>query len=257
MSGLLLFIFRCGFPITALNIITHTSDPTSIEAARVLTYIMTAANAVCDWAFAIIPLWIIVRSRRQELHCRTAVCLPIILGVVGSVVALVRFPYLAGTASGAQFFQSSACSVFLSLLETQIGIMAISLTTIRPLVAKLEGMTRHKHKDKRSWPRKLTIDVEAANKNLHPWHNSTFTPTVDYKDIDLDTAVLKGIGILPDVPSEGDNDTLLGSSKTWLSSKSTAIKHASWNSISQVMYADHGLPAPQKKSAEVTVREVS
>ncbi|GAB7339059.1 hypothetical protein MBLNU457_5717t1 [Dothideomycetes sp. NU457] len=257
MSGLFLFIFRCGFPVTAFRIITHTSDPTSIRAARVLTYIMTTANAVCDWTFAIIPLWIIIRSRRQEL-CRTAVCLPIILGIMGSVVALVRFPYLEGTASGAQFFQSSACSVFLSLLETQIGIMAISLTTIRPLLAKLEGKTKHKTKSKRMWPRnKLTIDVEVANKNLHPWQNSTFTPTVDYKNIDLDTSILKGIGILPDLPSEGASDTLLGSSKTWLSSKSSVVKHASWNSISQIMYSDDAFQTPKKDTAEVTVQEVA
>jgi len=257
IGGMFLFIFRCGFPVTAFNIITHASDPVSIEAARVLTYIMTAANAVCDWAFAIIPLWVIVRSRRQELHSRTAVCLPIVLGILGSVVAMVRFPYLAGTAGGTQFFQSSATSVFLSLLEAQIGIMAMSLTTIKPLLAKLEGKTKYKNKTKRIWPRKLAVDVEAANKNLQPSRISTFTPTVDYKDIALDTSILKGIGVLPDLPSEGDDDTLLGSSKTWLSSKSSAIRHGSWNSISQIMYSDDGFRAPKKKTAEVTVREMS
>lgn len=135
--------------------------------------------------------------------------------------------------------------------------MAISLTTIRPLLAKLEGRTKHKTMIKRMWPRnKPVIDVEAANQKIQPWQNSTFTPTVDYKDIDLDTSILKGIGILPDLPSEGDEDTLLGSSKTWLSSKSSVIKHASWNSISQVMYSGDTFQAPKENTAQVLVREV-
>ena len=255
VSGLSLFLFRCGLPITAFRIVTDSSGPVSIEAAKVLTYVMTASNALCDWAFAIIPFLVIVRSCRQELSSRIAVCLPIVLAVIGSTVAIARLPFLGLLTSPSHYFQDSAPSVFLSLIETQIGIMAISLATLKPLLTKI-GESKQRITTRR-WPHKRAMDVEAANKPRQPWQSSTFTPTVDYKSIDLDTSVLKGIGILPDLPTDGDGKSSFGSSRMWLSSKSTVMKDGSCNSITQLMYSNGGFRDTNKKSTEVAARDVA
>jgi len=230
----------------------------SIEAARALTYVMTAANALCDWAFAIIPTLIIVRSCRQELSSRIAVCLPILLAVIGSTLAIARFPFLSVLTDANHFFTSSAPSVFLSLVETQIGIMAISLATLKPLLTKVgEGKQRLMT---RRWPSNPPMDVEAGDRPYQPWQSSTFTPTVDYKSIDLDTSVLKGIGILPDLLTSGNGTTISDSCKTWRSNTNSVLKSGGGHSIDEVMYSNEVLwhtNKKTKKTTDVVVRDLT
>ena len=133
--------------------------------------------------------------------------------------------------------------------------MAISLATLKPLLTKI-GESKQRMTTRR-WPRKRATDAEAANKPVQPWQSSTFTPTVDYKSIDLDTSVLKGIGILPDLPTGGDGNSSFGSSRMWLSSKGSVMMDSSCNSITQIMYSEGSFGDANKRSTEVAARDVS
>lgn len=89
-------------------------------------------NAATDWALAILPIFVL-RQADLSLRTRLAVCFVLMLGTLGSIMSVVRLPYIKGLAQGPNFFRGAVKITIWSIIEPGFGITAACLVTLRPL----------------------------------------------------------------------------------------------------------------------------
>ncbi|GAB7348180.1 hypothetical protein MBLNU459_g6188t1 [Dothideomycetes sp. NU459] len=114
MTSLLLLVFRCGSP-----------GP--------LIYLSGAMNAAMDWIFALTPMFVIARMRMSRRD-KVSVCCLITLAIFGSIVSIIRVPYIGTLKFGPDFFERDYPCYIWSIVESGLGTIAISLASLRPLV---------------------------------------------------------------------------------------------------------------------------
>lgn len=89
-------------------------------------------NAATDWALAILPIFVL-RDAGLPFKTSIAAGFILVLGTAGSVVSVVRLPYIEGLAMGPDFFVNVIDTTIWSVIEPGLGITAACLATLRPL----------------------------------------------------------------------------------------------------------------------------
>ena len=136
-----IIIFECATPTAA-----HYASGQCLSWPTVLgplNYLAATLNAVMDWILVLTPISVVARSSASRRE-KASVYALILLGLAGSVVSLIRIPYISGVAPtrDLSFFSRSVPIALCSIAENAIGLMAICLSACRPLYARLVGATR-------------------------------------------------------------------------------------------------------------------
>lgn len=107
-----------------------------------LLYLHGATGAVTDWAFALLPISVLIKSSLAP-HIKLSVCVLLLLGVTGSVAACFRTAYVYGVwfepiflnpSHQPKFYDHVAPEIVLALTELGFGISAASLACLQPLL---------------------------------------------------------------------------------------------------------------------------
>ncbi|KAL8308121.1 hypothetical protein RB597_000585 [Gaeumannomyces tritici] len=96
-----------------------------------LTYAASAVNAAADWAFGVLPFFI-VWSLSLPLRTRTLAVGILSLAAVGSAATIVRAVYIPRLVAADDFLWSTADVALWSTVEPGVGIIAASIATLRP-----------------------------------------------------------------------------------------------------------------------------
>ncbi|GAB7356532.1 hypothetical protein MBLNU459_g7276t1 [Dothideomycetes sp. NU459] len=125
-------IFQCGNPG---NFLLARLDQKCLSWSTIapLNYIHGSLNAVTDWGFAVLPIFVLQRSNMPP-RAKWSVCGILALGALGSVASVVRLAYIQVLHEGSTtFFHDSVSIAICSIIEPGLGITAASLATLRPL----------------------------------------------------------------------------------------------------------------------------
>jgi len=135
---ILVLIFRCGAPSPVYIIFSRPECAVNWDVLYPLYITAAAFNAICDWVFALIAIALVASTRKMKTGARLSVCFVILLAIAGSLVSVVRFPFLEGWKSGPNFLDVQGLATLLSIVETEISTIAISLATLMPLMRVLQ-----------------------------------------------------------------------------------------------------------------------
>lgn len=135
-------LFHCGDPS---KYFIHQVENKCLNFATVvgpLTYTHSALNAVTDWIYALVPVFVVWQSQ-MAARARATVSIILIFGVVGSVCSVVRTAYVNVLGVSLDKILSTAPKfAILSIIEVGLGIAAINMATLRPLFKTLFASTR-------------------------------------------------------------------------------------------------------------------
>ncbi|THZ87259.1 hypothetical protein D6C84_01855 [Aureobasidium pullulans] len=134
-AWLFVAIFQCGSPANyGANEAAGKCLPFQ-TVLRPLNYTHGVLNAVTDWIFAIIPIFV-VRSAQMHRQQKITVCTILGLGVLGSICSIVRLAYVDVIGVKLEDLLISAPNfAIVSIVELGLGITAACLATLRPLFA--------------------------------------------------------------------------------------------------------------------------
>lgn len=129
-------IFECGNP---LQFAEKAALGQCLSWKRVLepfNYFHGTLNAVTDWIFAIIPIFV-VRGAQMTREARLSVIAILALGAAGSITSLVRLAYVGvlGVSVDKIFVKLPEYGI-VSIIEVGFGITAACLATLRPLFSR-------------------------------------------------------------------------------------------------------------------------
>ncbi|KAI4732066.1 hypothetical protein E4T49_00249 [Aureobasidium sp. EXF-10728] len=150
LIALFLSLFQCG---TLKHIAHRQISGKCVQRNRYvpLLYLHGATGAVTDWAFALLPVSVLIKSSLKT-HIKLSVCILLTLGVTGSVAACFRTAYVYGVwfdpafldpTVHISFYEHSAPEIVLALTELGFGISAASLACLQPLFRHLVHKTRN------------------------------------------------------------------------------------------------------------------
>ncbi|PSK34254.1 hypothetical protein B9Z65_8580 [Elsinoe australis] len=219
------------------------------------SWVVAVLNSSCDWAFATVPLYMVVKSQSMTRTTRVSSSALIGLAVLGSIVSVLRLPFLGAAKFGPHFLSEpvSAIAYMLSLIETAVGVTTISLATLSPLLAMV----------KRRWSEfRSRSDTRSSSAPCAPHACHRHLPraiTTEYairsivsdKTIRIDSQALGGIGILPDVTIDDDDDELDDDGLVQFlprrPSRVASVRTETIASITEVLYSDVPTPGSEKK----------
>lgn len=158
LIALFLSLFQCG---TLKHIAHRQINGHCVRRDRFvpLLYLHGATGAVTDWAFALLPVTVLIKSSLKP-HIKLSVCILLTLGVTGSVAACFRTAYVYGVwfdptfldpSTHTTFYEHSAPEIVLALTELGFGISAASLACLQPLL-------RHFVHKMRDWVQRWSSD---------------------------------------------------------------------------------------------------
>lgn len=141
LIALFLSLFQCG---TLKHIAHRQINGHCVRRDRFvpLLYLHGATGALTDWAFALLPITVLIKSSLKP-HNKLSVCILLTLGVTGSVAACFRTAYVYGVwfdpafldpTTPTTFYEHSAPEIVLALTEIGFGISAASLACLQPLL---------------------------------------------------------------------------------------------------------------------------
>ncbi|GAB7343798.1 hypothetical protein MBLNU457_1769t1 [Dothideomycetes sp. NU457] len=135
-------LFICGVPSIS-NFITGDHCLTWDGSWGPMTYLFSILNALMDWILTITPVLYVWKLHIPPRE-KALACLLILLGMLGSIVSVVRIPYVSGLrpASGYKFFTNFIPICLCSVVESGIGIIALALAACRPLWRQVIGGSR-------------------------------------------------------------------------------------------------------------------
>lgn len=156
--ALFLSLFQCG---TLKHIAYRQINGKCLRRNKFvpLLYLHGATGAVTDWAFALLPVSVLIKSSLKP-HIKLSVCILLTLGVTGSVAACFRTAYVYGVwfdpafldqSAHISFYDHSAPEIVLALTELGFGISAASLACLQPLF-------RHLVHKMRNWIQRWFLD---------------------------------------------------------------------------------------------------
>ena len=189
-----LFIpFRCGVPVSAYKVFMMQDCAIHWSTMMNGLYLAAIANSVCDWIFAILPLrlvWLTIRGNRPA---ELALFLVTTFAVLGSAASTARVPFLKDLKPDPTIFYKTGIFCFLSFVETALGLIALSMASLMPLL--------------RLWRQKLY-----QRGKLHPWlagrarddvelgsrHDRLMVlPATKAPTLQFDATIFGGMGVLP------------------------------------------------------------
>ncbi|GAB7354505.1 hypothetical protein MBLNU459_g4973t1 [Dothideomycetes sp. NU459] len=133
-------IFQCGDP---RDFLLHAAEHKCLsnEVLQPLNYVCGVLNAMTDWIFATMAILVVWQSNMPRATKLTAGFL-LGLGALGSICSIARLPYIPGLKAGPSFLGNSIKIAIWSIIEPGLGIVAASLSTLRPLFKSLLERTR-------------------------------------------------------------------------------------------------------------------
>ncbi|KAF1833693.1 hypothetical protein BDW02DRAFT_372147 [Decorospora gaudefroyi] len=133
LTYLFLVVVQC-IPISEFWDHHPASDKCIAKAATLgFTYALAAANALADWALALLPLFII-RGLGMKRRTKFLVACILAFASIGSTGTIIRMAYVHTLTDGPDFLYSTTDIALWSTIEPGIGITAGSIATLRPLV---------------------------------------------------------------------------------------------------------------------------
>ena len=133
-------VFQCGIPTNFL-IKEAVGICIKDDVLQPLNYIHASLNAISDWTFAFLPIFVLWNSQMPR-SAKISAGLLLSLGAVGSIISLVRIAYIPGLKTGPAFFTNAIDIGVFSLIEPAIGLNAACLATLRPLFKNMVGKVR-------------------------------------------------------------------------------------------------------------------
>ena len=97
-----------------------------------ITYALAAVNAAADWAFGILPIFI-VWDLKMKVKTKFLVAGILAFAAIGSIGTIVRMFYLHTLMNGQDFLYATTDVALWSTIEPGIGIAAGSMACLRPL----------------------------------------------------------------------------------------------------------------------------
>ncbi|KAI5206160.1 hypothetical protein E4T39_02754 [Aureobasidium subglaciale] len=125
-----LTIFQCGVPS---NIFIHENCLDWDSVMGPISYFSGALTAATDWIFVLTTVSLVLKTRMPP-RAKISVCLLLSLAASGSIVSIVRIPFIRGGRYQLNTAAKLPRVVILAAIEAGIGIIALSLATLRPLV---------------------------------------------------------------------------------------------------------------------------
>lgn len=138
----LLFVtmFECGDP-TSPNL----ANATCLDWDTILgpiNYVGATLNAIVDWIFALSPI-LVIRTLRMSKNGKGSVMALVLLAVSGSIISVLRIPFVDGLNPSGSYWTAAADRIaYMSVAEGGVGITAVSLATLRPLIRAWRQKTR-------------------------------------------------------------------------------------------------------------------
>jgi len=129
-SVILLTIFQCGVPS---NIFVHRNCLDWDSVMGPISYFSGALTALTDWIFVLTTVSLVLKTKMPP-RAKTSVVLLLSLAAMGSVVSIARIPFIRGGRYQLSTTSKLPRVVILAAIEAGIGIIALSLATLRPLV---------------------------------------------------------------------------------------------------------------------------
>ena len=172
-AGLTNFLFRQ---------LEHKCTPW--RTMRVMVYFHGALNALLDWIFAVLPIFVL-RNVQMRWQAKYSVFFILSLGALGSVASLVRLPYVDGLNFLHDLsFKRGVNIAIASIIEPGLGIVAGSLATLRPLLRGLQDRARQIWMSSKRWRNTsrsdslAVVDSVVASEKLRRAQDSYDTPAV-------------------------------------------------------------------------------
>lgn len=122
-------IFQCG---TVANLLDHRNC-LAWDVMGPISYFSGALTAATDWVFVLTTVSLVLKTKMPS-RAKLSVCLLLSLAAMGSIVSIVRIPYIRGGRLVLNQAAKLPRVVILAAVEAGIGIIALSLATLRPLI---------------------------------------------------------------------------------------------------------------------------
>ncbi|KAM0284649.1 hypothetical protein ACHAQH_001802 [Verticillium albo-atrum] len=140
------FFFVTLFQCNPVSFFWAKSNPNgtcvNVEVIIALTYLYSACSVICDFTFAILPVFLIM-SLSMDRKTRLALVPIVMMACVASSAVVVRFPFVKDF-KNPDFLYATVDIAIWSTTESGLAIIAGSLATLRPLfrlVARAMGLS--------------------------------------------------------------------------------------------------------------------
>ncbi|KAG9657704.1 hypothetical protein KCU98_g2736, partial [Aureobasidium melanogenum] len=163
-----------------------------------LNYFCAALNAAVDWIFAILAIYI-VSGLSLDARSKASVCFIILLASAGSIVSVVRIPYIPGLRLDTDYYSpKNDVIAYTSLIESAIGIIVASMSVMRPLAARiaqkakiaLSSGSRSRSSARKNTPQKIELPkLESGGKGEVKLYQAIPDPTPTYLGMDSATEI--------------------------------------------------------------------
>ncbi|KAH6646252.1 hypothetical protein BKA67DRAFT_583665 [Truncatella angustata] len=104
----------------------------------ITTYVASVMNCLADWAFGILPMFI-VWSLNMKKRSRIIVMCILGFAAIGSTATIVRLFYIPDMLNGQDFLWATTNFAIWSTVEPGVGIIATSIATLRPVLHFIMG----------------------------------------------------------------------------------------------------------------------
>ncbi|KAK2007261.1 hypothetical protein LZ32DRAFT_632413 [Colletotrichum eremochloae] len=128
-----MFLLQCGPISTFWEQSPRVADKCfNNNVILAMTYTASIINCLADWAFGILPLFILW-SLSLPKQTRLLAFSILSFAAIGSIATIIRLVYIPTLLDGDDFLWSTTDLVLWSTVEPGIGITAASIATLRPL----------------------------------------------------------------------------------------------------------------------------
>ncbi|KAH0404223.1 hypothetical protein KCU89_g1346, partial [Aureobasidium melanogenum] len=183
-------IGQCG-DIATINLDNLHCISWSIQGP--LNYFCAALNAAVDWIFAILAIYI-VSGLSLDARSKASVYFIILLASAGSIVSVVRIPYVPGLRLDTDYYSpKNDVIAYTSLIESAIGIIVASMSVMRPLAARiaqkakivLSSGSRSRSSGRKNTPQRIEVPkLESSGKGEVKLYQALPDPTPTFLEMD-------------------------------------------------------------------------
>lgn len=158
-----------------------------------LNYFVASLNAAVDWIFAILAIHI-VSGLNMDSRSKISVYFIILLASAGSIVSVVRIPYMDGLRLDNDYYsRKNDVIAYASLIESSIGIIVASMSVMRPLAARLaqkakialSSGSRSRSSNRKQTPQKIDLPKQEGNGIEVKLYQALPDPTPTFLDTDM------------------------------------------------------------------------
>lgn len=146
----LMAMFQYGIPTKANVFAGKNIKGISAHVLLPMNYVQSSLNVAIDLIFTLTPMFVVSRAM-LPMRTKLSVCFLIGLGALGSIASIARIPLVPdifGSKSPRDLLANIMGIGMVSFAETALGIIAISLATVRPLFARCMESTRRSKSSK-------------------------------------------------------------------------------------------------------------